>query len=63
MAGTTSSILLHDTIHDEEELLNALILSQVLPTFHKVMVLLFVIATDCNSLRLSDGGHNQHLPL
>ena len=60
-ASTAGGVLLHYTVHDEKELLDALVLTQVLPTLHQVVVLLLIVPTNCDALGLADGGHDQHL--
>lgn len=56
-----AGILGEDSVHDAEELLDTLVLSQVLPALHQEGVLPLVIAPNDQPLGLPDGGHNLHL--
>ena len=58
---STSSMSCVDSIHQLQQLLNALVLTQVLTTFHQVTIFLFIIAANCYTLRTTNRRQHQHL--
>lgn len=50
----------HD-VHDGEKLLDALVLPQVLPTFHQEGVISLIVPSDDQAFGTADGRHHHHL--
>lgn len=57
----TGGVTLQCLVHQEEELLYPLILPQVFPTLHKIVILSLVIPANCYPLRLTYWGHYFYL--
>ena len=58
---SAGGILVQDLVHDVEQLFHPLILSEILPSLHQVIIFPFVVTANRYPLRLPNGGHHHHL--
>mmetsp|Transcript_7121 Transcript_7121/g.18029 ORF Transcript_7121/g.18029 Transcript_7121/m.18029 type:complete len:223 (-) Transcript_7121:567-1235(-) len=58
-ALATGCILTENLVHHRKQLFDALVLTEILTTFHKIRIVFFVITTDLETLRFANRAHHE----